>query len=164
MDKPISMSVKDFLIRKLSVQLMTSEKTIEAVVNHQFQSANVAMMENDSVEISGFGKFLFNRKKAEKRMEKMLSKKEMFENQTNNDLLSEQKRKSAANKLANTIQGIDTLKPRIYGFRSDLRRMEEQVDSFREHERVDNECEQGEIGDMQHVQLPVRSEEERREV
>ena len=41
-DKPISLSVKDYLIRKLAVKMMTSEKTIEAVVNHQFQSAQQA--------------------------------------------------------------------------------------------------------------------------
>ena len=62
MDKPISMSVKDFLIRTLAVKMMTSEKTIEAVVNHQFQSANEAMDLNSSVEIAGFGKFFFNNK------------------------------------------------------------------------------------------------------
>ncbi len=130
MDKPISMSVKDFLIRKLSVQLMTSEKTIEAVVNHQFQNANIALQENMSVEISGFGKFYFNKKKAQKKMDKMLSKAELFEKQVNNPELSEQKRRSAANKLANTLIGIETLKPKIDAeLLTDLRGVEEQVDS-----------------------------------
>jgi nucleoid DNA-binding protein len=164
MDKPISMSVKDFLIRKLAVQLMMSEKTIESVINHQFQSANLALQENDSVEISGFGKLLFNRKKAEKRLEKMFSKKEMFEKQMNDSSLSEQKRNSAANKLANTLQGIETLKPRIYGFRSDLRGMEEQVDSFGGYEGDDSSGEQEQIGDLQHMQLPVGGEEKGWEV
>ena len=148
MDKPISMSVKDFLIRKLAVQLMTSEKVIEAVVNHQFQSANSAMYENDSVEISGFGKFTFNRKKAERLYEKMLSKKETFERQMNNPELSEQKKISAANKLASTLAGIDILKPRIYGHSTDLRGMEEQADPCIRYEGSDSEGEQGEIGDM----------------
>ena len=43
MDKPISMSVKDYLIRTLAVKIMVSEKVIETIVNHQFQSANEAM-------------------------------------------------------------------------------------------------------------------------
>lgn len=159
MDKPISMSVKDFLIRKLAVQLMTSEKTIEAVVNHQFQSANSAMYENDSVEISGFGKFSFNRKKAEKMFEKMLSKKETFERQMNNPELSEQKKISASNKLATTLTGIDVLKPRIYGHSTDLRGMEEQVDSFGEYEGSNYYNKQTEIGDLQDMQVSVRSEE-----
>lgn len=138
MDKPISMSVKDFLIRKLAVQLMTSEKTIEAVVNHQFQNANVALQNNETIEISGFGKFYFNKKKAQKKMEKMLSKAALFEKQTNNPELSEQKRKSAANKLANTLIGIETLKPKLDAeFCTDLRGVEEQVDSASSFERAD---------------------------
>ena len=95
MDKPISMSVKDYLIRLMSVKMMLSEKTIEAVVNHQFQSANVALQENNSLEISGFGKFYFNQKKAQKRMEKMLSKAELFAKQAADESLSEQRRNSA---------------------------------------------------------------------
>ena len=138
MDKPISMSVKDFLIRKLAVQLMTSEKTIEAVVNHQFQNANVALQNNETIEISGFGKFYFNKKKAQKKMEKMLSKAALFEKQTNNPELSEQKRKSAANKLANTLVGIETLKPKLHAeLCTDLRGVEEQVDSTSSFEGAD---------------------------
>jgi len=150
MDKPISMSIKDYLIRTMAVKLMTSEKTIETIINHQFQSANIAMYENDSIEISGFGKFLFNRKKAEKKLVKMESKKQMFSSQVDNETLSEQKRKSAANKLTNTLVSIDALKPRIYDskFQPDLRGMEEQVDSFRGDERFDSEGELREDGDM----------------
>ena len=146
MDKPTSMSIKDYLIRTMAVKLMTSEKVIETIVNHQFQSANIAMHENDSVEISGFGKFLFNGKKAIKKMEKLESKRQLFDSQVNNESLSEQKRKSAANKLANTIMGIDSLKPRTYDskFQPDLRGMEEQVDSFEGYERSDRDGEFGE--------------------
>ena len=49
MDKPISLSVKDYLIRRLAPKLLTSEKVIEAVINHQFQSANEAMYSNKTV-------------------------------------------------------------------------------------------------------------------
>ena len=57
MNKPQSMSHKDFLIRTLAVKLSVNEKMIEAIVNHQFQSANEAMDLNHSIELSGFGKF-----------------------------------------------------------------------------------------------------------
>jgi nucleoid DNA-binding protein len=139
MDKPTSMSVKDFLVRKLSVQLMTSEKTIEAVVNHQFQSANIAMQENETIEMSGFGKLYFNKKKAQKKMDKMLSKAALFTKQTNNAELSEQKRTSAANKLANTLIGIETLKPKLHAEHlcTDLRGMEEQAGSPSSFEGAD---------------------------
>ena len=130
MDKPMSMSVKDYLIRKLAVQLLTSEKTIEAIVNHQFRSANVALQDNNTVEISGLGKFYFNYKKAVRKMEKMVSKANLFHAQVNNMELTEQKRQSSANKLANTLAQIEALKPKLnVEHQPDLRGMEKQVDS-----------------------------------
>jgi nucleoid DNA-binding protein len=110
------MSVKDYLIRIMSVKEMTSEKVIEAVINHQFQSALVAMKDNDSVELSGFGKLFFNQKKAHRKMDKMLSKKRMFEQKANNPELSEQKRLSSTNKLNQTVSDIEVLKPKLKGY------------------------------------------------
>jgi len=69
MDRPVSLSIKDFLIRKLAVKLMREEQMIEDVISHQYKSANKALLTNDSVEISGFGKFYFNHKKAQKNLE-----------------------------------------------------------------------------------------------
>lgn len=141
MDKPISMSVKDYLIRMMAVKAMTSEKTIEAIVNHQFQSANEAMRVNNSLEISGFGKFYFNHKKAQKRMEKMLSKAEMFERNATDEKLSEQRRNSAAVKLANTLAGIEVLKPKLQTDENqsvtDLRGVEEPLDPCVRYEGAD---------------------------
>lgn len=126
MDKPISMSVKDYLIRIMSVKMMLSEKTIESVVNHQFQSANAALADNDNIEISGFGKFFFNQKKAQKKMEKMLSKVAMFTKQMNDESLSDKKRASANVKLNNTLLGIEALKPKLHvEHQPDLRGVEE---------------------------------------
>lgn len=114
MDKrPPSVSMKDFLIRVLAVKMMKSEKTIEAIINHQFQTSAQAIRETKSVEISGFGKFFFNDVKARKKMELFLKKKALYESLVNNPELSETRRKSAQNKLANTIADIEFLKPRI---------------------------------------------------
>lgn len=113
MDKPISMSVKDYLIRTLAVKILTSEKTIEAVVNHQFQSANEALDLNNSVEISGFGKLFFNNKKAIKRLGALNAKREVLEGIVNDVNLPEQKRKSTQVTLNETIITIGLLKARI---------------------------------------------------
>lgn len=141
MDKPISMSVKDYLIRIMAVKTMTSEKTIEAIVNHQFQSASEAMSEHNSLEISGFGKFYFNHKKAQKKMEKLLNKADVFRKQMENPALSEQKRTSASVKLANTLAGIDILKPKLQDDENqsvtDLRGLEEPSDSCVRYEGAD---------------------------
>ena len=161
MDKPISMSVKDFLIRKLAVKMMMSEKTLEAVINHQFQSANAAMKDNYSVEISGFGKFIFNHKKAWKKLEKAESKIVLFTKLANDPSLSEQRRKSAANKLANTIATKEALilKLQTNELSSDLRGMEESLDPCIRYEGEDRGSEQNEDGDMSRMSQPLEEQE-----
>jgi len=126
MDKPISLSVKDFIIRKMAVKLMMSEKTIDDVINHQFNSANEALKYNNSVEISGFGKFLFNQKKAIKRLNVLLSKEELY----NSVILTctTEERKTSIQLKLNTIKTeIEILKTRINEDVSNLRGVEEQV-------------------------------------
>lgn len=148
-DKPISLSVKDYLIRKMAVKLMTPEKTIEAVVNHQFQSANQALVQNKSVEISGFGKFFFNHKKAHKMMEKFESQRELFDRWSKDESLPEAKRELSKLKLQIALDGIRDLKPRIYETNvPDLRGMEEQPDAAQGIEEDDKTNGQGEDGDM----------------
>jgi len=126
MDKPISLSMKDYLIRTLAVKMMVQEKVIEAVINDQFNSANEAMRIHNSVEISGFGKFIFNYKKAQKKMNKMLSQKELFESRLKDASISEQKRNTEMVKLTNVINNINILKPKLYEYQTNLGRLEEQ--------------------------------------
>ena len=128
MDKPISMSVKDYLIRTLAVKMLISEKTIEAVINHQFQSANEAMDFNNSLEISGFGKFYFNEKKATKRIGALNAKKTAMETIIADETTSEQKRRSSQVTLDKTEALINLLKTKtIYEDQllSDIRGVEE---------------------------------------
>jgi nucleoid DNA-binding protein len=128
MDKPISMSVKDYLVRTLAVKMMISEKTIETVVNHQFQSANEAMDTNNSIEISGFGKFYFNEKKAQKRLEDLTRKKNLMLEFIASAETSEQKKRSSQVTLEKTEALINLLKSKTTyedQLLSDLRGLEE---------------------------------------
>ena len=128
MDKPVSMSVKDYLVRTLAVKMLTSEKTIEAVVNHQFQSANESMDFNNSLEISGFGKFYFNEKKATKRIGALNAKKTAMETIIADETTSEQKRRSSQVTLDKTEALINLLTTKtIYEDQllSDIRGVEE---------------------------------------
>ena len=113
MDKPISMSVKDYLIRKMAVKLMLPEKSIEAIVNSQFLDAIEAMKTNDTIEMSGFGKMFFNRKKALKKMEKFLSQKELFTKRMNDPSFSETRRNTYKKKLDGLLINIEFLKPKL---------------------------------------------------
>ena len=128
MDKPISMSVKDYLIRTLAVKMMVSEKLIETVINHQFQSANEAMDVNNSLEISGFGKFYFNDKKAKKRLQTLEEKRKAMERYANDNSLSEQRRNTSKVTLEKTEALINLLKTKVTyedQLLSDIRRVEE---------------------------------------
>ena len=128
MDKPISMSVKDYLVRTLAVKMMISEKTIETVINHQFQSANEAMDTNNSIEISGFGKFYFNEKKAKKRLEDLTRKKNLMLEFIASAETSEQKKRSSQVTLEKTEALINLLKTKTKyedQLLSDLRGLEE---------------------------------------
>ena len=128
MDKPISMSVKDYLVRTLAVKMMISEKMIETVINHQFQSANEAMDTNNSIEISGFGKFYFNEKKAQKRLEDLTRKKNLMLEFIASAETSEQKKRSSQVTLEKTEALINLLKSKTTyedQLLSDLRGLEE---------------------------------------
>lgn len=126
MDKPKSLSVKEFLIRKMSIKMNTAEKIIDAVITHQFQSATQALNTSKSLEISGFGKFLFNDKKAVAKMAKLEAQKQVLEAQVNSETLTEQRKKSAKLKLDSVLLAIEMLKPKIYDKpESDLRGLEE---------------------------------------
>ena len=51
MNKPNTMSVKEFITKRMAISLVVSEKVIDQVVQHQFDSANDALNTNDTVEI-----------------------------------------------------------------------------------------------------------------
>lgn len=130
MDKPRSLSIKEYIIRKMSIKMNTAEKILEAVVNHQFQSATLAFADQKSVELSGFGKFLFNEKKAVKKMEKMMIQKQVLEETIIDETVTDRKKKSAQIKLESLLVAIEILKPKIdYESKPDIRGLEEQVDS-----------------------------------
>ena len=110
-NKPKSMSHKEYLVRALSVKLAMSEKTVEAVVNHQFQSANEAMDTNHSLELSGFGRIVFNNKKAIKKLAALEAKLERTQKQLNSNTVTD------AKKLQDAIEVLEKqirlLKPKI---------------------------------------------------
>lgn len=78
-EKPTSLSVTDFIIRRLGVKLMMDEELIGKIVSFQGEHANKATQTNNQIEFSGFGKFIFYEKGAKKRLEKDLDKKQKLE-------------------------------------------------------------------------------------
>jgi hypothetical protein len=136
-NKPISMSMKDYLIRVQSVKAMMSEKIIEAVVNHQFQSASLAMRTNNSIELSGFGKFYFNTKKAIKRLTSLERKRDDLQNIVDSLETKEAKLTKAHTYLKNVLLDIEYIKSKTNEPVTDLRGMEEQASSIEASEGTD---------------------------
>ena len=119
MKKPQSMSIKEWIIKKMAISMVVSEKTIDNVVTHQFDSANDALNIHDSIEISGFGKFYFNHKRAQAQYDKYVRIKQSYENMLANDSLSEKKRHSTEQKLISILNDIKIIKPKINEPRTD---------------------------------------------
>ena len=111
MDKPVSLSVKHFLIRNMSVKMMLQESLIETIVNHQFESAYGALEDPQcfSMEFSGFGKLLFNKKKAIKKLEKQNSQIHTFEQLLLTEL-SPIRRRNLEMKLSSAKKNLEHLK------------------------------------------------------
>lgn len=107
------MTVKEYLQKRLSISLVVPEKVIDAVITHQFDSANDATNTCHSVEISGFGKFCFNHKRGLRLMEKYLSQQEVFTNILKDDSISEQRRRNIEMKLEQAVSNIKSLKPKL---------------------------------------------------
>ena len=97
----------------MSINMVISEKTIDAVVTHQFDSANDALNINKSVELSGFGKFYFNEKKALAQYNKLLAIKNTYEKTLLDENTSDVKRNAVTLKLQIIETSIKTLKPKI---------------------------------------------------
>ena len=129
MEKPMSMSVKEWIIKKMSINMVISEKVIDAVVVHQFDSANDALNINKSVEISGFGKFYFNAKKALVQYNKLLAIKKAYQNMLLDEKISDVKRNAVELKLQIIETSIKTLKPKIDEPGTNIRGMEESSSS-----------------------------------
>ena len=113
MNKPNTMSVKEFIIKRMAISLVVSEKVIDNVIQHQFDSANDALNTNDTVEISGFGKFFFNTKKANTHYNKLLAMKQAYENTLADPLTTEKRRHSTEQRMITVLSDIKMLKPKI---------------------------------------------------
>lgn len=95
-NKPASMSLKNWIIRNMAVKTGMSERVIETVVNFQFNSAYEKMEECETMEFSGWGRFIFNRKRAKWRMERLNSQIELFSKKAEDQTLSSEERRNAS--------------------------------------------------------------------
>jgi len=115
--KPHNISTKDYLIKKIAEDI-NEERIIYQVISHQFDSANKATVSHNSVEISGFGKFVFNINKAKKQMLKYLSQEEMYAQQLE-EATDDASRRNLEMRLQTIKHNIKILKPKLHNENED---------------------------------------------
>lgn len=141
MDKPVTLSVKHWIIRKMSVNNQIQENIIETIVNHQFESALIAFDTCNSLEFSGFGKFFFNRPKALKKMEKYKSQLLEFTRIIEDPSTTDIRRRNIMLKRETTIKNFEYLNKKLNEHIPNLRGMEKQDVPPETFEGVDSESE-----------------------
>ena len=115
----MSLPIKEQIIKKLAINRvakdkLVSEKDIEAVITHQYDSAYKATFLNNTIEISGFGKFIFSQKKGNEELTSLFSvEKNLLAMLENPELSANDKRKTEL-KLKTVQTNIKQLKPKLY--------------------------------------------------
>jgi nucleoid DNA-binding protein len=110
--KPDSMSIREFLIKIISQKKKISVDDVGKIISFQFDEANNATANNNSIEISGFGKFVFNQKRADKQMQKYLAQ-EKFLLEKILEQPSENEIRVLSLKLHTTRENMKHLKPKL---------------------------------------------------
>jgi nucleoid DNA-binding protein len=110
MSRPLTVPIKDWMIKNLSKEKDISERTIQCVIAHQAESVMKKMRECRSVEFSGFGKFLFNTKKAGKKLVNMVEMEVRMRAIMENESEAPQKRKAMEVRHKVLVGDIELLK------------------------------------------------------
>lgn len=110
LDKPQSMSVREWLVKSLSRRDFIPEITISAIIRHQYDEANLKLKEKNSIEISGFGKFYYNTSKAKKQMVKLIEQRDAAQVILDDESISEKKRHTFEQCMITVDANIEYLK------------------------------------------------------
>ena len=97
----------------MAIGMVISEKVIDRVITHQFNSAEDATRDKNSIEISGFGNFVFNLAKANKKIEKLEIVKESYIRMLAENTLPEKKLDVIKSKLSNLNLTLSSIKPKV---------------------------------------------------
>ena len=107
-------TLRRMLIRKMVVDMAISEKTIEQVIAHSFDSIVKALKNNRSVEISGLGKFELRKGILEKEVKHQRRQIEYYKKQLEDPLMSEIMKERRRLWIENHEQVIEYVKTRGY--------------------------------------------------
>jgi len=110
----MSKDVNKVLVRTTAVRLAINEKIVQKVVDYQFKSAHEAMSNNHhTIELCGFGKFVFNNNKAKKKLASMQKTMEILQNELDHPETAKKSPIFCENVMKDTKEHIASLKPMI---------------------------------------------------
>lgn len=107
------MPLKEYLVKKLSLKLNTSERVIDAVITNQFSTAFQATAHFNTIELSGFGKFTFSQVKAKRTMDKYNAQLDLYNGIISDPNSSPELVRNNQLRLQTTLKNIEHLKPKI---------------------------------------------------
>lgn len=107
------MTLKEYLVKKLSQKLNVSERVIDTIITNQFQSAFQATSHHNTIELSGFGKFTFNQTKAHKMMSKYNILSEQYQAIISDPTSSPEQVRINQLRLNTILKNIEHLKPKL---------------------------------------------------
>lgn len=106
-------AIKKWMVRRVAVDTITDERIVDAVISHQFDKARKAMDGNNSIELSGFGRFYFNRKKAKRKLARYEDFKEKLEKIIDSSGTADERRASKQFKLGKLIGDLKSLERKL---------------------------------------------------
>jgi len=112
-EKPITMPLRDWLMKRISLQKNIPYSTIEAIITHQFDSANQAVYLHKSLEIVGFGRFMFSDQKANKQLKGHENSLHHLNEHLKNPLLTDKEIAIIHHKIKGITKDLEELKIRI---------------------------------------------------
>ena len=107
------LTLTEKIVKQISRDKIISEKVINQVVMHQFNGAHDALKDNNTVEISGFGKFTFNVRKANQRLVKLQRFKDGYEKDVAEGIEQTKKEAWIKNKSSTLTLTINSLKSKL---------------------------------------------------
>lgn len=112
-EKPSYISFKDWTVKQMALSSNVSERTIHNIITHEFTALSEAMFANETLEVSGWGKFIFLRNKAIKKVTRLHLLKKTYQNTVDNSEETDLRRKNAEYKIISVQKTIDFLELKL---------------------------------------------------
>lgn len=132
-NRPDGMNVRDWLIQYVSADLGIDKDIVDRVVYHQFDKAREALRDNNSVEISGLGKFLFNQRKAWFYRIGFFLRHERLSKRLEDGIDNEEHKTLVQYQLGRTIADISLLTKKMEGFDESV--MQKHIDNLNDRKK-----------------------------